>query len=200
MRPTREHGQRLCARAKPLRSPASWLGPSLAITLVIGFALHNATKGFGIAAPLASGDRASRSFLGALGLIGGGPTVLGGMVGYAVVSSLISTAFLGLAASALVLVFNEMTAVMRRFSVPTTAYTVVLLRLLVGFGTDSILTAAGVYVRGKTSAAALASEKDILARTSSRGRRHESQPRDEVLRSGHLGLSFRPGAGRRRAG
>ena len=30
---------------------------SLALVLVIGFALHNATEGFGIAAPLTSGER-----------------------------------------------------------------------------------------------------------------------------------------------
>src|ERR671936_2746396 len=46
---------------------------SLAIVLIIGFGLHNATEGLGICAPL-TGDqeRPSWSFLGALGLIGGG--------------------------------------------------------------------------------------------------------------------------------
>src|ERR671926_1615791 len=46
---------------------------SLAYVLVIGFALHNATEGFGICAPL-SGDKEMPSwgFLGLMGLIGGG--------------------------------------------------------------------------------------------------------------------------------
>ena len=117
---------------------------SLALLLVVGFALHNATEGFGIAAPLASGERPSWGLLGLLGLIGGGPTFLGGVVGYLVVSPLVSIAFLGLAAGALVFVFNEMMAVVRRFSVPMTASTALLLGLLAGFGTDFLLTAAGV--------------------------------------------------------
>jgi ZIP family zinc transporter len=117
---------------------------SLALILVVGFALHNATEGFGIAAPLASGEAPSWRFLGFLGLIGGGPTFLGGVVGYAFVSPLISIAFLGLAAGALVFVFNEMMAVVRRFSVPMTASSALLVGLLAGFGTDFLLTAAGV--------------------------------------------------------
>jgi zinc transporter, ZIP family len=117
---------------------------SLALLLVIGFALHNMTEGFGIAAPLASGERPSWGLLGVLGLIGGGPTFLGGIVGYTFVSPLISITFLGLAAGALVFVFNEMMAVVRRFSLPMTASTAILLGLLAGFGTDFILTAAGV--------------------------------------------------------
>ncbi len=117
---------------------------SLALILVVGFALHNATEGFGIAAPLASGEAPSWRFLGLLGLIGGGPTFLGGVVGYTFVSPVISIAFLGLAAGALVFVFNEMMAVVRRFSVPMTASTALLVGLLAGFGTDFLLTAAGV--------------------------------------------------------
>ncbi len=117
---------------------------SLALILVIGFALHNATEGFGIAAPLASGERPGWGFLGGMGLIGGGPTFVGGVVGYAFVSQAISIAFLGLAAGALVFVFNEMMSVARKFALPMTASTALLLGLLAGFATDFILTAAGV--------------------------------------------------------
>jgi ZIP family zinc transporter len=116
---------------------------SLALILVLGFALHNATEGFGIAAPLTSGERPSWAFLGVAGLIGGGPTFLGGVVGYSFVSPLLSIIFLGLAAGALVFVFNEMVAVSRRLAVPMWASTALLIGLLAGFGTDFILTAAG---------------------------------------------------------
>src|ERR687887_2662526 len=75
---------------------------SLALVLIIGFALHNATEGFGICAPL-SGDTEMPSwgFLGALGLIAGGPTFLGTAIGQAWVSEALSVAFLALAAGPL---------------------------------------------------------------------------------------------------
>ncbi len=116
---------------------------ALALILVIGFALHNATEGFGIAAPLTSGELPSWRFIGALGLIGGGPTFVGGVVGYSFVSPLLSIAFLGLAAGALIYVFNEMMAVSRRLAVPMMATSALLVGLLAGFATDFILTAAG---------------------------------------------------------
>src|SRR6185437_282353 len=56
----------------------------LATVLIIGFGLHNMTEGFGIAAPLATGSRPSWAFLGAAGLIAGGPTFLGTIVGFSV--------------------------------------------------------------------------------------------------------------------
>src|SRR5579883_986243 len=52
----------------------------LAIVLIIGFGLHNMTEGFGIAGPL-SGERVSWKFIALLGLIGGGPTFVGTIVG-----------------------------------------------------------------------------------------------------------------------
>src|SRR5206468_5847968 len=64
---------------------------ALAVLLVIGFGLHNATEGFGIVAPLAaSGERPSWSSLLLLGLIGGGPTFLGTLVGQHLVNDTLS--------------------------------------------------------------------------------------------------------------
>src|SRR5207237_5360459 len=58
---------------------------SLATVLIVGFALHNATEGFGIVGPL--GDvKPSWGWLGLAGLIGGGPTFLGSLVRYPVTS------------------------------------------------------------------------------------------------------------------
>src|SRR5437588_764867 len=57
---------------------------SLALLLIIGFGAHNATEGFGIVAPLSEEhDRPTWGFLTVLGLIGGGPTFLGTIVGQA---------------------------------------------------------------------------------------------------------------------
>jgi ZIP family zinc transporter len=116
---------------------------TLALILVIGFALHNATEGFGIAAPLSGGEQPSWGFLALAGLIGGGPTFLGGVVGYSFVSPLLSIVFLGLAAGALIFVFNEIMAVSRRFAAPLTASAALLVGLLAAFATDFLLVAAG---------------------------------------------------------
>src|SRR5438132_634104 len=75
---------------------------SLAIALIVGFGLHNATEGFGIVAPL-TGEKEppSWTFLGVLGLIGGAPTFVGTIVGQAWVSEAVSIAFLALAAGSI---------------------------------------------------------------------------------------------------
>lgn len=117
---------------------------TFATLLVIGFAMHNATEGFAIAAPLSQMERdASWRFLGVAGVIGGGPTFAGGVVGYAFTSVSLSILFLGLAAGALIFVFNETMAVSRRFAVPMVAGTALMVGLLAAFGTDFVLTAAG---------------------------------------------------------
>ena len=68
----------------------------LATVLIVGFALHNATEGFGIVGPL--GDvRPSWRWLGLAGLIGGGPTFLGSLVGYGVTSEPLELAFYAVA-------------------------------------------------------------------------------------------------------
>ncbi|MER7466960.1 ZIP family metal transporter [Streptomyces sp. NPDC097981] len=119
---------------------------SLAVLLVIGFGLHNATEGFGIVAPLAAaGERPSWGTLALLGLIGGGPTFLGTLLGQRVVDETLSIAFLGLAAGSILYVVIELLAVARR-SAATKELTTwcILLGLLVGFATDAVVTAAGV--------------------------------------------------------
>jgi zinc transporter, ZIP family len=116
---------------------------AFALVLVVGFALHNATEGFGIAAPLTTGPQPTWAFLAALGIIGGGPTFLGGVIGYSFVSPLLSIVFLGVAAGALIYVFNEMMAASRRFAQPVAANLALLVGLLVAFGTDFFLVAVG---------------------------------------------------------
>jgi ZIP family zinc transporter len=91
---------------------------ALATLLVIGFALHNATEGFGITAPLA-GDRdddgvarrPSWGFLLALGVIGGGPTLVGTLVGHQVTSEPVSVLFLTLAAGSILYVVCQLLGV-----------------------------------------------------------------------------------------
>ena len=86
---------------------------SLATILIIGFALHNATEGFGIVGPL--GDvRPSWRWLGLAGLIGGGPVFLGSVVGYNVTSEPLELGFYALAGGAILYVIGEVWQGMRR--------------------------------------------------------------------------------------
>ncbi len=117
---------------------------SLALLLIIGFGLHNATEGFGIVAPLAAGgERPSWGTLALLGLIGGGPTFLGTLVGQHLVDNTISIAFLGLAAGSILYVVIELLAVARRAGFKELTAWCVLGGLVLGFATDAIVTAAG---------------------------------------------------------
>jgi zinc transporter, ZIP family len=86
----------------------------LATVLIIGFALHNATEGFGIVGPL--GDvTPSWRWLALAGLIGGGPTFLGSMIGYSVTSEPLELAFYAVAGGAILYVVGEIWHGMRRF-------------------------------------------------------------------------------------
>ncbi|HEX5333920.1 MAG TPA: ZIP family metal transporter [Cellulomonas sp.] len=116
----------------------------LAVLLVIGFALHNATEGFGIVAPLAvEGYRPSWGYLGVLGLIGGGPTFVGTLVGQRFTSDLASVAFLALAAGSILYVVVELLAVARRIGFKELTTWGLVIGVLLGFATDAIVTAAG---------------------------------------------------------
>jgi zinc transporter, ZIP family len=85
----------------------------LATVLVVGFALHNATEGFGIIGPL--GDvKPSWGWLGLTGLIGGAPTFLGAMIGYHVTSEPLELAAYALAGGAILYVIGEIWHGMRR--------------------------------------------------------------------------------------
>lgn len=87
---------------------------SLATVLIVGFALHNATEGFGIVGPL--GDvRPSWKWLGLVGLIGGAPTFLGSMLGYSVTSEPLELVFYAVAGGAILYVIGEVWNGMRRY-------------------------------------------------------------------------------------
>jgi zinc transporter, ZIP family len=117
---------------------------NLAIVLIIGFGLHNATEGLGICAPLAGdSERPSWAFLGALGLIGGGPTFLGTLLGQAWVNEPVSILFLALAAGSILYVVIELLNVGRALASKTLLTWGVLLGLFLGFATDFVLVAAG---------------------------------------------------------
>src|SRR5947209_5802704 len=97
---------RLSSRVHHLSEPKRL---ALLIAVVIGFGLHNSTEGFGIVGPLcAEADRPSWRFLGVMGLIAGGPTFLGTLVGQSVVNETLNMAFLALAAGSILYVVVQL--------------------------------------------------------------------------------------------
>jgi zinc transporter, ZIP family len=116
---------------------------SLATILIVGFGLHNTTEGFGIAAPMTAGNRPSWAFLGLAGLIAGGPTFLGSVLGYSVQSEPVFVLCLALAAGSILYVVSELLNVGRRFQLRELVMLGVFLGFIAGYGTDLILTWGG---------------------------------------------------------
>jgi ZIP family zinc transporter len=87
---------------------------SLATVLIVGFALHNATEGFGIVGPLGN-VRPTWRWLAVAGLVGGGPTFLGTLVGWRVTSEPLALLFYALAGGAILYVIGEIWQGMRRY-------------------------------------------------------------------------------------
>jgi ZIP family zinc transporter len=115
---------------------------SLATVLIIGFALHNATEGFGIVGPL--GDvQPSWRWLGLAGLIGGGPTFLGSIVGYGVTSHPLELAFYAAAGGAILYVIGEVWNGMRRYGHRELGLMMVTAGFLIGVLTDLVVTYGG---------------------------------------------------------
>jgi ZIP family zinc transporter len=115
---------------------------SLATVLIVGFALHNATEGFGIIGPL--GDvRPSWRWLGLAGLIGGGPVFLGSVVGYNVTSQPLELAFYALAGGAILYVIGEVWQGMRRYGHRELGLAMLSVGLMVAVLTDMVVAYGG---------------------------------------------------------
>ena len=116
----------------------------LALMLIIGFGLHNATEGFGIVAPMAGdAQRPSWAFLGLLGLIGGGPTFVGALIGNSFVNDAVFVGFLALAAGSILYVVFQLVRVAARQGHPDVVMWGIFVGLALGFATDYVLVAAG---------------------------------------------------------
>jgi ZIP family zinc transporter len=115
---------------------------SLATVLIIGFALHNATEGFGIVGPL--GDvRPSWAWLGLVGLIGGAPTFLGSMLGYSVTSEPLELGFYAIAGGAILYVIGEVWNAMRRYGHRELGLWLLAFGFFVGVATDLVVAYGG---------------------------------------------------------
>jgi ZIP family zinc transporter len=115
----------------------------LAALLIIGFGLHNTTEGFGIVGPpAAAGVRPSWGWLGLAGLVGGGPTFAGTLLGMQFDSPLVYVACLTLAAGAIVYVVAELLPLGRRLSWEVTMWGLAA-GFLAGLATELVVAAAG---------------------------------------------------------
>ena len=76
--------------------------------LIIGFTLHNITEGIGIAAPLLKTKPRIRDFF-ILGIIAGGPAILGTWFGGFIFSPIVGALFLGIGAGAILQVIYVIT-------------------------------------------------------------------------------------------
>ncbi len=117
---------------------------ALALVLIIGFGVHNATEGFGIAAPLASLEtRPNLAFVIRLGLIGGGPTFLGTIIGSQFHSTLGYILFLSLAGGALIYVTMMMYNAGRKQTANDMLMIGAFFGVCAGFLTDLIISLGG---------------------------------------------------------
>jgi len=101
--------------------------------LVVGFIIQNITEGLGIIAPVLR-DRPSIARLGLMGLIGGGPAIIGAWIGGYTPSPFLAVLFLAIGAGAIFEVIYEIAKLiqkdMSRESMPMTVFSGVLTGML----------------------------------------------------------------------
>jgi ZIP family zinc transporter len=115
----------------------------LATVLIVGFAVHNTTEGFGIVGPL--GDvRPSWSWLLVAGLVGGAPTLIGSMVGYQVDSDTLSLHFYSLSAGASLYVIGHIWNAMRRLGHRELGLVMIAAGVFLGAATEMIIAYGGL--------------------------------------------------------
>jgi zinc transporter, ZIP family len=114
----------------------------LATVLIIGFALHNMTEGFGIVGPLGN-VKPSWSWLALAGLIGGGPTFVGSIVGYNVTAEPLELAFYAVSGGAILYVIGEVWNAMRRYGHRELGLWLLSVGFMAGLLTDLVVVYGG---------------------------------------------------------
>src|SRR6478736_238959 len=110
--------------------------------LIAGVAIHNATEGFGIVGPL-NGIIPSWKWIGLAGLIGGGPTFVGTLVGYQVSSPALEICFYTLAAGAILYVVGQLWTTAQRKLSTDLILAALVVGYLIGLSSDLIITYGG---------------------------------------------------------
>lgn len=109
---------------------------ALAVGLIVGFALHNATEGFGVVAPLVGRYIPSWLQIGLAGLIAGGPTFVGTIIGYQFASPVLSVLFFAVAVGALIFVIGELWSVLKKTGLNAGVTTMMIVGFLIAFATE----------------------------------------------------------------
>jgi zinc transporter, ZIP family len=122
---------------------SAYAGGALALGafLVIGFAIHNTTEGLAIVSPLAE-TKPRLGRLAVLGLIAGGPAILGAWIGAAAFNPSIGAFLLGVGAGAIVQVIRQLLPAMRETaddSLPPAAVVGVLAGIAVMYATSLLV-------------------------------------------------------------
>jgi zinc transporter, ZIP family len=116
---------------------------AVALALIVGFGLHNATEGFGVAAPLVGRVVPTWAQIGLAGLIAGGPTFIGTIIGYSFYSPTLSVFFLAIAVGALVFVIGELWSVLRRTGLNASVTATMCAGFLIALATELFLDMNG---------------------------------------------------------
>ena len=115
---------------------------ALGTFLVVGFIIQNITEGLGIIAPVLR-DRPSMSSLAIMGLIGGGPAILGAWIGGYAPSPFLAVLFLAIGAGAIFEVIYEIAKLIQRDmakqSMPFTVFSGVMTGMLLLWVTGLII-------------------------------------------------------------
>ena len=136
----------------------------LSIGLIMGFALHNATEGFGIVGPSLCGKaRLPWKTLLLLGLIGGGPTLVGTLLGSLWTNPVFNVFVLAMAGGAILYVLKELFASVRQVAGQYVLMTAVILGFSVGWGTGAVAALNGSSDSGRSSGSAtVAADGDVI--------------------------------------
>ncbi|MEM0120729.1 MAG: ZIP family metal transporter [Thermoprotei archaeon] len=113
----------------------------LAAMLVIGFGAHNTTEGFAVFSPLKKNQMTNKRIIG-LGLVGGGPTLLGTIVGGFFDSTPLTTLLYALAGgSVLYVLITVLNGVLNRWG-KKVGFAGLLVGFTLGFLTDALIVFA----------------------------------------------------------
>lgn len=136
----------------------------LTMSLIVGFALHNATEGFGIVGPaVRRGEVISWGNIFTLGLIGGGPTFVGTLIGSLWTSPFLSVAVLAMAGGALLYVLKELFASVRSEAKQAIIMTALVVGFMIGWSTEIAAESSLSSASGGAAGQMVEADGDVIA-------------------------------------